>query len=153
MWAANGTRWQAEYLGLDLNSGFERQVRQRVDSPAGLPPSSSSIDGAAEEALVADAAAGSNSAAVSGEDAPGEAQDELQMPSAAQLPAWIKRVVDAHGPSAVVALLLKECPADVVRDACDRAWGVQPSNEDEHSARVRSSVSLRLTWHVVLLTD
>ena len=62
---------------------------------------------------------------------------ELRVPTAEELPTWMALVVRHHGASAAVAQLLKVCPAEIMQDACDLAWGVRSDDQAEQLARVR----------------
>lgn len=46
------------------------------------------------------------------------------------------RIVQAHGPAAAVAALVKAVPRQVLADACDAAWGVRRDDPDEHARRM-----------------
>ena len=141
LWAPAGSDWQREYLGFEPVPAAEIAVSEAVASAG----SGGSDGGAANGGAVNVGAAASPPAEASAEPSAKRARgctapecvplSELRIPSAAELPAFMARLVEYHGAEAVITQLLKVCPAATLQEACDRAWGVRSDDKDEHSRR------------------
>ena len=143
MWAPAGSDWQAEYLGLDSESSHNEwpPVKRRRTAEAPSPFAASPGSGAANVYASSGTAHPAGFAAPENSFAPAPAVDsheqasELRVPTAAELPVWIARVIEVHGAEVVVPLLLRSVPPSKMQELCDLAWGVRSDDEQEMFAR------------------
>ena len=160
MYSPDGRMWQAEYLSFNAGAAENSQQAGRAGNGAAgiaadLSSASSGGNCAAGPASAASGSTGgeSDAAAVDSSDlrlptaaelpdfiarlvAQHGAAAIIALPSAAELPDFIARLVSLHGAAAVVASLLRVVPASRLQEACDRAWGVSSDDEEEQFARV-----------------
>ena len=132
MWAPNDSNWQREYLGFEPYTADEMHAQMWTTTNA-----QRAADSAESGSVHPEAAA--NAACSECEDNDKAEMGAMRVPTAEELPAWIALVVRHHGAQAVVAQLIKVCPAAIMQDACDLAWGIRSDDASEQFARVRAS--------------